>query len=63
MSVTENDDPGRESGRGQLTAGIDWASEDHAVSIVDGRSVERDGSPSAKRSRPDEDVYEPSPRG
>jgi hypothetical protein len=42
MSVTENDDPGRGSGGGRLTAGIDWASEDHAVSIVDDQGVERE---------------------
>ena len=40
MSVTEDDGPGRGSGGGRATAGIDWASEDHAVSLVDVRGVE-----------------------
>ena len=38
MSVAETYDAGRDAGR--PTAGIDWASEDHAVSIVDGHGVE-----------------------
>jgi transposase len=38
MSVAENDD----ASRGRCTAGIDWASEDHTVSIVDGQGVEVD---------------------
>ena len=38
MSVTENDDQGRD----RLTAGLDWASEDHAVSVVDGHGIERE---------------------
>jgi transposase len=38
MSVAENSGPGRDADR--PTAGIDWASEEHSVSIVDPRGVE-----------------------
>ena len=38
MSVAENAGPGRASDR--PTAGVDWASEGHAISIVDGQGVE-----------------------
>ena len=45
MSVTEKVGPGRPSGRpnGRPTAGVDWASEEHAVSVVgpDGVELER----------------------
>jgi transposase len=38
MSVTENIGPGRPTGR--PTAGVDWASEEHAVSVVGPHGVE-----------------------
>ena len=38
MSVTDNAGPGRPGGR--PTAGIDWASEEHAVSVVSPHGVE-----------------------
>jgi hypothetical protein len=38
VSVTEDVDPGRP----RSTAGIDWASADHAVSVVDPQGVERE---------------------
>jgi hypothetical protein len=44
MSVEQNAESGPAAGR--LTAGIDWASTDHVVAVVDGAGVARTGSSS-----------------
>ena len=40
MSVAESIRPGRIRSTDRSTAGVDWASEDHAVSVVDAQGVE-----------------------
>ena len=40
MSVAESVGPGRPDSTARSTAGVDWASEDHAVSVVDAQGVE-----------------------
>jgi transposase len=40
MSVADSVGPGRARSTGRSTAGVDWASEDHAVSVVDVQGVE-----------------------
>ena len=40
MSVAESVGPGRPGSTARSTAGVDWASEDHAVSVVDAQGVE-----------------------